>query len=408
MTEKIYYHDSYAQTFSATVLESLSVGGRPAVVLDRTAFYPESGGQPWDVGVLGDCRVLEVVERDGRVLHFLDEAAPPPGSRIPGRIDWRRRFDFMQQHTGQHILSQACLRVLGAATLSSHLGETDCTIELECEISSDDERLREAERLANRVVFENRPVTVHFVDAEQARRRGVRKLPERDGEIRLIEVADFDVTACGGTHCRRTGEVGGILVTGVERIRRRSRLHFVCGERALEKAVAWRSVIGELTGLLSVPDRELPAALAQRLERLRDLQKELEEERGRRLRDGMAAAMRNAEPLAGGAELIVFAIDQADGKLLGKLVSQATADRPALICLAGSSGPGTPVVLARGPAAPAVDLREIFRVVSETAGGRGGGSPERVQGGGADPARLPEALEKAAAAVRRELDAGNA
>lgn len=403
MTEKIYYNDAYAQDFSATVLESLRIDGRPVAVLDRTCFYPESGGQPWDVGFLGDRRVVEVVEQDDKVLHFLDGEPPPPGSRVEGRIDWGRRFDFMQQHTGQHILSQACRQVLGTVTLSSHLGETDCTIELEREIAAECEVLGQVEDLANRVVFENRPVKVRFVSGEEAQRLGVRKLPEREGEIRLIEVADFDRTACGGTHCRQTGEVGLILVTGLERIRRRTRLHFVCGHRALRQTGNWRAAVGALTRLLSVAPEDLAQAVEERLERLRSLQKEVDGLREEYLIREFLAAIRTAETLPGGGALAVVVAEQSDAKLLGRAVSRAIAERPEVVVLAGSVGPGTPTVLARGTAAPAVDLRRVFSVVAELTGARGGGTPERVQGGGGDSGHLAEALERGAAVVRREL-----
>ena len=203
MTEHLYYKDSYLTTFEATAVELLETGSGPAVVLDRTAFYPVSGGQPHDTGSLGPARVTAVLEKpDGTIVHTLD--TPIPQGPVEGRVDWERRFDHMQQHTGQHILSQAFVQVARAATLSFHLGPETSTIDIDMAQPAPD-TIRKAEELATGIVMEDRLVSVIMARRSDLHALGVRKESEREGEIRVIDVEGFDRSPCGGTHVRRSG-----------------------------------------------------------------------------------------------------------------------------------------------------------------------------------------------------------
>ena len=250
MSERLYYRDSFLYQFDAEVLDLVSVSDsdpRAAATLDRTAFYPTSGGQVFDTGWIlpaetGDesnrSRVAEVIETDdGQILHILENAgAIQKGSRIHGLIDVDRRRDHMQQHSGQHVLSAAFLRLFNLPTVSFHMGAESCSIDLDAK-NLNTAQVEAAEALANDVVMENRAVGVRFVTQEEAGRLGLRKIPpvERD-QLRLVDVHDFDLTACGGTHVSATGEIGCVLLRKTEKTRQGWRVEFVCGKRAVAKA----------------------------------------------------------------------------------------------------------------------------------------------------------------------------
>ncbi|HUR19607.1 MAG TPA: alanyl-tRNA editing protein, partial [Vicinamibacterales bacterium] len=243
MTNRIYYTDALQTTFEATVLSSLpldavassenaaSTSRHSKVVLDTTAFYPTSGGQPFDRGTLGGQAVLDVIDGDDGVVTHVVDAPLEQGSTVTGVIDWARRFDHMQQHTGQHILSAAFERTCAARTESFHLGTTSCTIDLAREVSPAE--IAAAETMACDIVFENRPVRVRFVSGAEAAALPLRKDPTRTGTLRLVEIDDCDLSACGGTHVPATGRVGVIAVSGWERFKGGSRIEFVCGHRAV-------------------------------------------------------------------------------------------------------------------------------------------------------------------------------
>src|SRR5271168_520334 len=244
MTEHLYYHDSFLYEFDAEVREVAVVDSRPTLILDRTAFYPTSGGQVFDTGWIAPAgqveklRVAEVAERDdGTILHFLENPTQTqPGSRIHGLIDVARRRDHMQQHTGQHVLSAAFVRSLNMPTVSFHMGVDSCSIDLDTK-SLTAKQAETAEALANDVVTENRSVGIRFVTSDEAKELGLRKVPpaERD-QLRLIDIHDFDLTACGGTHVTATGQIGSILLRKIEKVRQGWRVEFVCGKRAVVTA----------------------------------------------------------------------------------------------------------------------------------------------------------------------------
>jgi len=250
MTNRLYYDDSYLKEFTAVVLAASNEGGKPAVVLDRTAFYPTSGGQPHDTGTLGRARVLNVEETpSGDIIHILDSPLQP--GPVSGLVDWERRFDHMQQHTGQHILSQAFIVAAQAQTVSFHLGQETSTIDIDLPDPSP-QIVEKAESLATGIVFENRPVQVLKVDRAKLSELGVRKESQREGEIRVIDVEGFDRSPCGGTHVRRTGEIGLIALLGLERYKGGTRVEFVCGGRALKVFRTENGILKELGRLCSI------------------------------------------------------------------------------------------------------------------------------------------------------------
>jgi alanyl-tRNA synthetase len=378
---RLYYDDAYTVTFEAEVVAAAEAGGRAAVVLDRTYFYPESGGQLADRGTLGGLPVVDVqADASERVLHVLDAATgAAPAGRLEGRIDPARRFDFMQQHTGQHVLSAAFERVAGAATLSSRLGEAAGTIEVALD-AVDWRAVERIEAAANRVVWEDRPVERHWVDAEGLKRFTLRKPPKVEREIRIVEIPGWDVSACGGTHVRRTGEVGAIKVLGWERVRGNVRFEFVCGERALRDH-AWRTeAMVEAARRRTVADRDLldhlERALAERDRLRRDLAEAREALIIREARE------RAGDPPRGVAEIFP---SRPRGELRTFAIKCLEAGAPWVVAAAAAPDPALVLGRAKGSES---DLRQLLPGLLERSRGKGGGSPDLIQvtADGAGPA----------------------
>src|SRR5438034_4512480 len=253
MSNRLYYTDPYLREFDATITRVERDAGRALVTLDRTAFYPTTGGQPFDTGTLGGFPVVDVVDDEsGSVTHVIELSGGDlsAGQAVHGAIDWPRRFDHMQQHTGQHVLSAAFHRLFDVRTVSFHLGATVSTIDLARELAPRD--LAAAEGEANRIVWENRPVTIRYADAEDASRMLLRKKPKRGGTLRLIDVEEWDLSACGGTHVARSGAIGVIAIGSWERFKGGQRIEFVCGGRALDRLRSLRDAASAAMRLLSV------------------------------------------------------------------------------------------------------------------------------------------------------------
>jgi len=375
-TERLYYADPYLREFDATVERVEHLDGRPVAILDRTAFYPTSGGQPFDIGTLGVAHVVDVSDReDETVGHVLDRDVAP-GSHLHGVIDWGRRFDHMQQHTGQHLLSAAFDQVLGARTVSFHLGKDSSTIDLNREVSAGE--IGSAEADANRVVWEDRPVAIRFIDAAEAAPLGLRKESARTGTLRVIEVSDYDRSACGGTHVARTGAVGLIAVQSWERFKGGTRVSFVCGGRASRAFGALRDVVLETVRRLSVLPTELPAAIERSQAESRDLKKALKAQQERLAL--YEAAELAAKAVAAGSTRIVAEVLPSDAAALKSLAAAIVARPGYAAILVSASLP--PLVLIGRSKDVAVDAREVLRHLMDRFGGKGGGTAEIVQGGG--------------------------
>src|SRR5208282_3212729 len=272
-TERLYYTNCYLKEFSARVIRTDSDPRGARVYLDRTAFYPESGGQPSDRGTLAGMPVIDVTDEGDEIAHLLaDEPAFKP---VQGSIDWERRFDHMQQHTGQHILSAAFERVGSYKTVSFHLGTEGATIDLDSDRVGT-QQIEAAEELANRVVFENRPVQISFRPAAEAEQLELRKPTFREGDIRLVEVEGFDLSACGGTHVSRTGGVGIISLRKVERAKGLTRVEFVCGGRALRRARQDFAILSEAARLFSTGMENVPELITKQAQDLRDVGRSLQ------------------------------------------------------------------------------------------------------------------------------------
>ena len=378
MTTRLYYLEPYRTAFDATVTACDPMDGRFHVVLDQTAFYPTSGGQPFDLGTIGALPVLEVIDReDGHVAHVVERAVDA-GVAVHGEIDWSRRFDHMQQHTGQHVLSAAFDRLVGVRTESFHLGSAAATIDLAREVSAGE--VRRVEDEANRIVWDDRPVSIRFATPEEAAALPLRKEPVRSGPLRLIEIADFDLSACGGTHVARTGAIGIIAVSGSEKFRGGSRIEFLCGGRTLDRFRVWRDALAGTLRHLSVAPEDLAAGV----ERLQGESKALQ--RTIRAQQEQLAAHEAVALVARGARsenrvVVAEALEGWDATGLKALASAAAASEPkAAVALFTTTTPAL-VVVARGKDA-GIDAGVVLKALVATFGGKGGGKPDLAQGGG--------------------------
>lgn len=394
MSERIYYTDPSTRAFDAVVTRALQHESRPAVTLDRTAFYPTSGGQPHDTGRLGASEVVETLDVDAEVVHVVS-APIDEGASVRGEIDWPRRFDHMQQHTGQHVLSAAFDRLFDNRTTSFHMGAEVSTIDLARDASS--EEIERAVEEANRVVWDNRPVSIRFVSAGEAARSPLRKEPAREGPLRLIEIAGFDLSACGGTHVASTGSIGMIGVLGAERFRGGMRVTFVGGGRALQALRTYRDAIAGSVRVLSVLPQELPGAVERVQSDVKELRKTI-------ARQQAALAVHEAARLLAGAQemngvlVVVETLDGWDAGGLKSIAAAMTAHGNAAVALFSAAAPVVAVV-ARSAGMPA-DAAAILKQLMQQFGGRGGGTADLAQGGGlsGDPGAMT-------AEARRRLSA---
>jgi alanyl-tRNA synthetase len=390
MTERIYYAEPARRSFDAVVTAVIEHEGGPAVVLDRTAFYPTSGGQPFDIGRLGTADVVNTIDDGERVLHVV-KSPLSIGEAVHGEIDWVRRFDHMQQHTGQHVLSAAFDRVLDNRTMSFHMGGESSTIDLAREVSPVDvERCVDE---ANRVVWEDRPVTIRFASPEEAARLPLRKEPVREGPLRLIEIADFDLSACGGTHVASTGEIGLIAVTAAEKFRGGSRVTFVCGGRALRALRGYRDAVAGSVRSLSVLPHELPAAVEKIQSEAKQARKTITRLQSE-LAGHEAARLLAASPVVAGVHRASHVMEGWDAAGLKAIASAITAQGQAAVVIVGTSAP-VAIVVARSPGV-AVDANDVLQQLLKRFGGRGGGKPELAQGAGltGDPQAIATAARE--------------
>jgi alanyl-tRNA synthetase len=397
MTERLYYHNAFLREFDAQVVscERAAAGeaARFHIVLSRTAFYPTSGGQPHDTGTLGDAHVLDVFETEnGTVIHVTDRELPL--APVRGAIDWPRRFDHMQQHTGQHLLSAAFLELFRMPTVSFHLGREVSTIDLEARAVVP-RHLEEAERRANAVVFDDRPVSIRFANASELARMGVRKPVEREGPLRIVEIEGFDQQPCGGTHVARTGQVGAILLRKMEKVRGNWRVEFVCGQRAVAAARSDFHALAEAARRMTCGLREVPAmvarALEERQEMFRDRQK-LQEQLAEL--EALSLLASRARLRRDGIRELVHVFEDTEPAYLRLLVAKMIAE-PNVRVLAAARPAGTVIFAqSRGLAA---DMNALLQQVLGAAGGKGGGSHDFAQGTVPDAFSLDELLASALA-----------
>ena len=428
-TERLYYNDSHLIEFEARVIDKTErVSGWTAVTLDRTAFYPTGGGQPSDTGTLNGLRVVECIDNEENgVLHVIQGRAPDVGATVQGRVDWSRRLDHMQQHTGQHILSQALVTLFNAPTRSFRVLEQSCEIDVDLSNPSSD-LIERAVELANNVIWEDRPITIRNVTAEEAAELPLRKDPSREGELRLIEVEGFDLTPCGGTHAHRTGEVGMIAVRHWERAKGLTRIEFVAGVRALADYRRANKTARDVAALYSAARDDAAKLTSRVLEENKELHRRLRalEEMAARVEAeellgsaGVSPASGNAatmkEPytdavksvppaVAGGSphlRIIAKVFENRDAESL-KHLAQALIANDGVIALLGSSDQGTARLVFARSADCAGDMNALMKRACEMLDGRGGGRPDMAQGGGKHIEKLEEAIESARGSLTQD------
>jgi len=393
-TKRIYLESPYKVEFEAQVVEKVIWEKKPALILDQTCFYPESGGQPCDKGTINEVEVLKVLEDEARIIHLLAEDIS--SDKITGKIEWQTRFDHMQQHSGQHILSQSFHELLGAETLSFHLGEAISSVEMDIRKISEEE-VENVERRANEIVFQDREIKCYFIPEEKIGSVPLRRPPKKKGLIRVVEVSDFDFSACGGTHVRRAGEIGLIKILKLERIRNNVRFEFICGKRTLEDYLWKNRILRELSTRFTVNEGEI-------LNTVEKLSSDLKSQKRKGKKMQEKIAQYEAQEI----------IQETKEKIIKELFVDKTLEEVRFLVL-NIIRKGDFVVLfglkgeERGHLILAcseninIDMREIVPLVSPLIKGKGGGRSSLVEIAGEEIVNLEQALERAFEFIKKKM-----
>jgi alanyl-tRNA synthetase len=402
-TQRLYYDDSFAHDFQAEVLscvpfkpEAESPVSAPAwgLVLDRTLFYPTSGGQPHDIGRIGDANVLEVLDRGDQIFHVVDKPLQP--GPVKASVDWGRRFDHMQQHTGQHLLSAVFLERHGLPTVSFHLGAELSTIDLRGSEPSA-AVLEAAEHISNQIIFEDRPITARYGTAEELSKLGVRKQVERTGTLRAIEIAGVDLQPCGGTHLKSTGQIGMLLVRRCSKIRLDWRVEFVCGQRAARAAHADFQLLRRVAERLNCAPADVVPIADRALTERDTLHKSLQLITQRLAEAEASVALQSTHASPNGIRLISRIIQGVEAGYLAPFATQLTQAEKTLALLAHQESGH--LVFAQHPSA-GMDMNRLLRQVLEKWGGKGGGARDFARGRLNDAAQSAHALDEARSFVQ--------
>lgn len=405
MTDRLYYHDSFLYHFDAEITSVLETP-RPAVILDRSAFYPTTGGQPHDTGEIildspgaapAQVRVSEVADtEDGHIVHYLEAPLKDvlPGTRVHGQIDADRRRDHMQQHSAQHVLSSAFVRLFGMATVSFHMAADYASIDLDTPALTA-AQVEAAEALANQIVLENRPVEIRYVNRDEAASLGLRKPPatERD-ELRLIDIRDFDLSACGGTHVASTGQIAGLQLRKFEKVRQGWRVEFVAGQRAVSTARRDFTTLTETAALFSSHIYDVPQQARKSLEEIRSLRKQLEQSQ-EELAEAQAVNLLAETKEENGRRLIVYTFTGRDLNFVKLVAQKITRQSPNTVALLAADSPQPALVFAQSAGLPH-DMSTLLKQTVSQLGGRGGGSKDLAQGGLPAGSEIGTALATAA------------
>ena len=399
-TSKLYFGDSSLLEFSATVIEAKPSARGECVVLDQTAFYPTGGGQPNDTGTLGGALVVDVFEDEaGTIYHVVEQKdVIKTGQNVIGAIDRARRLDHMQQHSGQHILSQAFVQACGAETRSFHLSSQASTIDIELQ-SPTSEIMRAAEDIANAVVFEDRPVRVHLVNEEDASRLPLRKESAVRGDIRVIEVEDFDWSPCGGTHATRTGQIGMIAIRSYERAKKMTRVEFVCGGRALADYRLANNTAVAVARLFSAERDSTPELVARAIQETKSTKKRVRDLLERAM-TAEASEMLDASTGIGGFKIVHAVFEGRDVEEIQVLAAKIVQREPSIALLATKQAGTARLVFARSPSLEP-NMGQLLAEACQVLGGRGGGKPDLAQGGGPDIHKVEQAIRDAVEKIPR-------
>jgi alanyl-tRNA synthetase len=402
MKERLYYQDAYITHFVTQLkYQGLDENGRPYAILDDTAFYPTGGGQPSDQGNLNDIRVTEVEEVDGEIRHYLDHLLPEDTTTINGNLDWDRRFDHMQQHAGQHILSAAFAEQFGWKTVSFHLGQETVTIDIETEQVTDED-IEKVQDFANRIVLSNQKIETKWVEKEDLTQYPLRKAPKVNENIRLVIIDEVDYNACGGTHPNRTAEVGPIQVLSTEKAKNKVRVTFVCGLRAIKALNDKHKIIKKLTQKLNKPEPEILETVDTLFEDLQVLKGQLNEAKKELLDHEATLLLETAQKTDEGKLLVTHYFIERELSELQHLSYALTDQAPtAIVLLTVKNGDKLQFVAATGREVSR-NMNDLCREILPLINGKGGGKPDRVQGGGEVTMTASALLEHMKMMLRKE------
>lgn len=374
--QKLYFYDSYVTEFQANIIEVMPYADKYAILLDKSYFYPESGGQPSDIGTINGIEIEYVTEENGHIMHITQNQLSNGLANC--KINWSHRFDNMQQHTGQHILSACFYKLYSGETSSFHIGRDSSTIEINVE-SFDSERVERIEALANSIVFNNTEITANIVNKDALAAFPLRKQPQVESNIRIITIVDFDCSPCGGTHVSRTGEVGLIKIKRLEKLKSSYKFEFICGNRALKDYTNKNYLVNKLGSHLSTPEQEIENAYLKFTEDYKYLQKQLSQLRSEVVNYDVQQLQQNAQNV-NGIKIINKVFENRDFNDV-KLISQALILSPSTIALLAAKGQNCQLIFARSENIE-TNMNNLLKAILPLLNGKGGGSPKAAQGGG--------------------------
>jgi alanyl-tRNA synthetase len=391
--EKLFYQDPYIQSFTTTLTaQAQSESGKWYAILEQTAFYPEGGGQPYDTGKLNDHKVIEVQEVNGEIRHYLDRRLSETTKKIQGNIDWERRYDHMQQHAGQHLLSAAFEELFSYKTKSFHLGKTVSTIDLDTTVLTEQEVL-EAEALVNKIILENRKIETKWITKEELSAYPLRKELSVSDNIRLVIIPEFDYNGCGGTHPHSTGGVASLKILDLEKQKNMIRVSFVAGHRVLTNLHEKQQVVSELSALLNAPQNGMAEAVSRLLGQSKEQSKELKELK-EKLLDYEAATLSSQAELVSGRIIIKSVLQNKEMTELQSMARKLVSSRDDInVFLVAENAGKLQFVGARGSKTN-LDMKFIAKEVFAFINGKGGGRENFVQGGGETTLTGAEVIER--------------
>ena len=390
MQELFYYQDVMMKEFDATIQsQQTDVDGRKYIVLDNTAFYPTGGGQPHDTGMLNDVKVIDVEKVDGEIRHYVSELLPKGSTKVHGVLDWQRRFDHMQQHAGQHILTAAFVELLNYPTISFHLGTETVSIDIDAPKLSDQE-LAIVEKRANDIILENRPIETKWVTEDELTNYTLRKAVAVTGEIRLVIIPDYDYNGCGGTHPTSTGQVQAIKILATEKQKKKTRIHFVCGGRVLQELHWRKKELSETARLANAPEEETARAVTKLLQTQKSLEKSLADAHAQLLTFEAKELLHQAEN-----HLVHKVFASRSVQELQQLARTIiSTDVKSTVLFVSKQTDKLQFVAAKGSSSQTNSMREIANMILPIINGKGGGSDTFVQGGGESTISAEELLEE--------------
>jgi alanyl-tRNA synthetase len=395
LSKRLYYEEPYLQEFKGKILEKIKIEDKPALILDNTCFYPTSGGQPNDLGYIQGVSIVDVIEDGEKIIHLLKEdIVEECGDTVIGKIDWKRRFDHMQQHSGQHILSAAFEKLWSADTVSFNLGNNVCSIDImKGEISS--EEIKKVEILANDIVLKNTPINIYFIGKEEVKELKLRKIPPQKGKIRIVEMNNFDICACCGTHCRTTGEVGLIKILKWENRGVKIRIDFICGKRSLKDYYWKNELIKNISNKFTIKDTELGEALEKMLEERKETRKELRGVKEKLQKYEAKKIIDESSIRDNGIKMINKVFEENNFQEVRGLVQKIINLDDSVVVLAGIKSKGEEEgakILFACSRVLKYDMNKLIREAGKFIEGRGGGASNFAQSGGQRTEGIEDAL----------------